>query len=124
MGHIFMLFLFMKIFLLSLLCCVSICFYGVEHFSGANPTLRDNGRGFRADQWARFCGRYVCADVIEKYARQRLLERSTSYGNWGGDHELGARVLMGKVVPVPPMPQQSSNGTYFNNKIRRSFRKI
>ncbi|XP_049818470.1 uncharacterized protein LOC109605661 isoform X2 [Aethina tumida] len=89
-------------------------------FAGANPTLRDNGRGFRADQWARFCGRYVCADVIEKYARQRLLERSTSYGNWGGDHELGARVLMGKVVPVPPMPQQSSNG--LKSKLRKVFR--
>ncbi|XP_044269673.1 ankyrin repeat domain-containing protein 33B-like [Tribolium madens] len=89
-------------------------------FAGANPTLRDNGRGFRADQWARFCGRYVCADVIEKHARQRLLERSTSYGNWGGENELGARVLMGKVVPVPPIPQQSSNG--LKSKLKKVFR--
>ncbi|CAH0546739.1 unnamed protein product [Brassicogethes aeneus] len=89
-------------------------------FAGANPTLRDNGRGFRADQWARFCGRYVCADVIEKHARQRLLERSTSYGNWGGENEIGARVLMGKVVPVPPMPQQTSHG--LKSKLRKVFR--
>ncbi|XP_018569715.1 ankyrin repeat domain-containing protein 33B-like [Anoplophora glabripennis] len=89
-------------------------------FAGANPTLRDNGRGFRADQWARFCGRYVCADVIEKHARQRLLERSTSYGNWGGENELGARVLMGKVIPVPTIPQQSSHG--LKSKLRKVFR--
>ncbi|XP_068892537.1 poly [ADP-ribose] polymerase tankyrase-1-like isoform X3 [Tenebrio molitor] len=91
-------------------------------FAGANPTLRDNGRGFRADQWARFCGRYVCADVIEKHARQRLLERSTSYGNWGGENELGARVLMGKVVPVPPIPQQSSHGKWLKSKLKKVFR--
>lgn len=85
---------------------------------GANPTLRDNGRGFRADQWARFCGRYICADVIEKHARQRLLERSTSYGNWGGENEVGARVLMGKVIPVPPVQQQPSNGKYQTSVIK------
>ncbi|KAJ8982798.1 hypothetical protein NQ317_018500, partial [Molorchus minor] len=86
----------------------------------ANPTLRDNGRGFRADQWARFCGRYVCADVIERHARQRLLERSTSYGNWGGENELGARVLMGKVIPVPAIPPPSSHG--LKSKLRKVFR--
>ncbi|KAF7280117.1 hypothetical protein GWI33_006374 [Rhynchophorus ferrugineus] len=89
-------------------------------FAGANPTLRDNGRGFRADQWARFCGRYVCADVIEKHARQRLLERSTSYGHWGMDHEMGARVVMGKVVPVPPVTQPQSNG--LKSKLKKVFR--
>ncbi|XP_030746861.1 ankyrin repeat domain-containing protein 33B-like [Sitophilus oryzae] len=89
-------------------------------FAGANPTLRDNGRGFRADQWARFCGRYVCADVIEKHARQRLLERSTSYGHWGIEHEMGARVVMGKVVPIPPVPQPQSNG--LKSKLKKVFR--
>ncbi|PNF13994.1 hypothetical protein B7P43_G08584 [Cryptotermes secundus] len=39
-------------------------------FAGASPTLRDTGRGLRAEQWARFCGRYVCAEVIEKFARK------------------------------------------------------
>lgn len=77
---------------------------------GANPTLRDNGRGLRADQWARFCGRYICADVIEKHARQRLLERSTSYGNWGSENEMGARILLGKVMPVPQINPQTSHG--------------
>ncbi|KAL1517311.1 hypothetical protein ABEB36_001091 [Hypothenemus hampei] len=90
-------------------------------FAGANPTLRDNGRGFRADQWARFCGRYVCADVIEKHARQRLLERSTSYGNWGLEHEMGGRIVMaGKVVPVPPVTSPPPNG--IKSKLKKVFR--
>lgn len=39
----------------------------------------DLGRGLRPDQWARFCGRHTCADVIEQYARGRLMERTTSH---------------------------------------------
>ncbi|KAK4877558.1 hypothetical protein RN001_010064 [Aquatica leii] len=88
-------------------------------FAGANPTLRDSGRGLRADQWARFCGRYVCADVIEKHARQRLLERSTSYGNWGGENDIGAKVLLGKVVPVPQISQQQHG---IKSRLKKVFR--
>lgn len=88
-------------------------------FAGANPTLRDSGRGLRADQWARFCGRYVCADVIEKHARQRLLERSTSYGNWGSDNDMGARVVLGKVVPVPHISQPEHG---IKSRLRKVFR--
>jgi len=42
--------------------------------------MRDCGRGLRADQWARYCGRYVCAEAIEKLARSRLLQRSSGGG--------------------------------------------
>lgn len=62
---------------------------------GASPTMIDTGRGLRAEQWARFCGRYVCADVIEKLARHRLLERTTAYGRWGSEPELGPHVVQG-----------------------------
>lgn len=55
--------------------------------------MRDTGRGLRAEQWARFCGRYVCADVIEKLSRHRLLERTTSYGRWGSEPELGPHII-------------------------------
>uniref|UniRef100_A0AAR5PP23 Ankyrin repeat domain-containing protein 33B n=2 Tax=Dendroctonus ponderosae TaxID=77166 RepID=A0AAR5PP23_DENPD len=90
-------------------------------FAGANPTLRDNGRSLRADEWARFCGRYVCADVIEKHARQRLLERSTSYGNWGMEHEMGNTVIMGgKVIPLPLSSPPPSNG--LKSKLKKVFR--
>ncbi|KOC61508.1 Ankyrin repeat domain-containing protein 33B, partial [Habropoda laboriosa] len=89
-------------------------------FAGANPTLRDHGRGLRAEQWARFCGRYVCAEVIERFARHRLLERSTSC-RWGSEPELAAKVLQGKLIPVPTTPLlPSSSG--FKSKIRKVFR--
>ncbi|XP_014469213.1 PREDICTED: uncharacterized protein LOC106741590 isoform X2 [Dinoponera quadriceps] len=89
-------------------------------FAGANPTLRDHGRGLRAEQWARFCGRYVCAEVIERFARHRLLERTTSC-RWGSEPELAAKVLQGKVTPLPtnPLPPPS---TGLKSKIRKVFR--
>lgn len=89
-------------------------------FAGANPTLRDHGRGLRAEQWARFCGRYVCAEVIERFARHRLLERSTSC-RWGSEPELAAKVLQGKVVPIPSTPLSSSSSG-LKSKIRKVFR--
>uniref|UniRef100_V9IIJ0 Ankyrin repeat domain-containing protein 33B n=1 Tax=Apis cerana TaxID=7461 RepID=V9IIJ0_APICE len=88
-------------------------------FAGANPTLRDHGRGLRAEQWARFCGRYVCAEVIERFARHRLLERSTSC-RWGSEPELAAKVLQGKVVPIPATPLSSSSSG-LKSKIRKVF---
>ncbi|KMQ89382.1 ankyrin repeat domain-containing protein 33b [Lasius niger] len=89
-------------------------------FAGANPTLRDHGRGLRAEQWARFCGRYMCAEVIERFARHRLLERTTSC-RWGSEPELAAKILQGKVTPIPttPLPQPSSG---LKSKIRKVFR--
>ncbi|XP_076170960.1 uncharacterized protein LOC143148473 isoform X2 [Ptiloglossa arizonensis] len=89
-------------------------------FAGANPTLRDHGRGLRAEQWARFCGRYVCAEVIERFARHRLLERSTSC-RWGSEPELAAKVLQGKLIPIPTAPL-SPPSTGLKSKIRRVFR--
>ncbi|XP_053970799.1 uncharacterized protein LOC128872294 [Hylaeus volcanicus] len=89
-------------------------------FAGANPTLRDHGRGLRAEQWARFCGRYVCAEVIERFARHRLLERSTSC-RWGSEPELAAKVLQGKLIPIPTTPL-SPPSMGLKSKIRRVFR--
>lgn len=45
---------------------------------GASPVELDYGRNLRADQWARFCGRHTTAEIVEQYARQKLLERTTS----------------------------------------------
>lgn len=89
-------------------------------FAGANPTLRDHGRGLRAEQWARFCGRYVCAEVIERFARHRLLERTTSC-RWGSEPELAAKVLQGKVTPIPTTPLPTSS-TGLKSRIRKVFR--
>ncbi|XP_023319358.1 cortactin-binding protein 2-like isoform X2 [Trichogramma pretiosum] len=93
-------------------------------FAGANPTLRDHGRGFRAEQWARFCGRYVCAEVIERFARHRLLEKSSSC-RWGSEPELAAQILQGKFMAMPPPPQpvqHHGTGGSLKSKFRRVFR--
>ncbi|EEB18980.1 ankyrin repeat-containing protein, putative [Pediculus humanus corporis] len=47
-------------------------------FAGASPSLRDSGRGLKAEQWARFCGRYVCAEVIEKFTKQKFSDKTSS----------------------------------------------
>ncbi|KAG8038107.1 hypothetical protein G9C98_006432 [Cotesia typhae] len=85
-------------------------------FAGANPTLRDHGRGYKAEQWARFCGRHVCADVIERFTRHRLMEKTSC--RWGSEPELAAKVLQGKVLPVPV----ASSG--FKSKLKRVFRSV
>ncbi|XP_046998386.1 ankyrin repeat domain-containing protein 33B-like [Schistocerca americana] len=93
-------------------------------FAGASPTLRDSGRGLRAEQWARFCGRYVCAEVIEKFARHRLLERTTAYGRWGSEPELGARLLLGAraSAPEPRASPPPSHGHGLKSRLRKAFR--
>ncbi|XP_033221600.1 uncharacterized protein LOC117175884 [Belonocnema kinseyi] len=88
-------------------------------FAGANPTLRDHGRGFRADQWAKFCGRYVCAEVIERFARHRLLEK-TNTCRWGSEPELAAKVFTGRVIPFQMNPHPSSMG--LRSRLKRVFR--
>lgn len=129
-----------EIYFLKLIVLLRIIFV---KFPGANPTLRDHGRGLRAEQWARFCGRYVCAEMIERFARHRLLERTTSC-RWGSEPELAAKVLQGKVrgaisslligslwkiqilcklcqvtpIPTTPLPQPSG----LKSKIRKVFR--
>lgn len=88
--------------------------------------MRDTGRGLRAEQWARHCGRYVCADVIEKYARSQLLSKSTSYGNWGNEPEMGLHFINGKLQPSAVALQnaitknhQQNNG--LKSKLKRAL---
>lgn len=87
--------------------------------------MRDTGRGLRAEQWARFCGRYNCADAIEKLARNRLLERTTSYGRWGSDPELGPHLLVNGKLMQPPSVVLQRDGTQrhsIKSKLKRAFR--
>lgn len=44
-------------------------------FAGASPVEVDYKRQLRAEQWARFCGRHSCSEIIEKCSRSRLLEK-------------------------------------------------
>ncbi|XP_025417093.1 uncharacterized protein LOC112688213 isoform X3 [Sipha flava] len=95
-------------------------------YAGASPTMRDTGRGLRAEQWARFCGRYNCADAIEKLARNRLLERTTSYGRWGSDPELGPHLLVNGRLMQPPaaitLQRASTQHHSIKSKLKRAFR--
>lgn len=86
--------------------------------------MRDTGRGLRAEQWARFCGRYNCADAIEKLARNRLLERTTSYGRWGSDPELGPHLLINGRLMQPPAAatMQRTQHHSIKSKLKRAFR--
>ncbi|KAK3928395.1 Ankyrin repeat domain-containing protein 33B [Frankliniella fusca] len=97
--------------------------------AGASPTLRDTGRGLRAEQWARFCGRHVCAELIERLARQRLLDRGTAYGRWGSEPEL--QVALGRVQQAraaaaaqqqQQQPASSSHSRSIKSRVRRAFR--
>lgn len=56
----------------------------IDHMIGASATATDPTRGFRADQWARYCGRHQTAEMIETVARAKLLDKSTS-NKWTHD---------------------------------------
>ncbi|XP_044014558.1 uncharacterized protein LOC122856783 isoform X2 [Aphidius gifuensis] len=88
-------------------------------FAGANPTLKDHGRGLRAEQWARYCGRHACADTIEKFSRHRLIDRTSC--RWGSEPELATKVLQGKIIPIQQVPMTiQANG--IKSKLKRVFR--
>ncbi|XP_025156093.1 uncharacterized protein LOC105186920 isoform X2 [Harpegnathos saltator] len=88
-------------------------------FAGANPTLRDYGRGLRAGQWARFCSRYECAEMIERFTRHRLLEQTSC--RWGSEPELAMKMLQGKVT-LQPTSRLPSPSTGLKSKIQKVFR--
>lgn len=46
--------------------------------TGSSPVVIDYKRQLRAEQWARFCGRHSCAELIEKWSRTRHLEKETA----------------------------------------------
>lgn len=43
--------------------------------AGSSPIEIDYKRQLRAEQWARFCGRHSCAELIEKWSRTRNLDK-------------------------------------------------
>ncbi|XP_053687844.1 uncharacterized protein LOC128737266 [Sabethes cyaneus] len=90
-------------------------------FAGASPVETDTGRGFRAEQWARFCGRHTCAETIEQCARARLLDKSTPCGKWSHDINLP----IDKNVPLKATRSSSiTPQTTTQNGIRSKFRKV
>ncbi|XP_052873059.1 uncharacterized protein LOC128278375 [Anopheles cruzii] len=88
-------------------------------FAGASPVETDAGRGFRAEQWARFCGRHTCAETIEQCARARLLDKSTPCGRWSHDINLPVDKNALKARSCSITPQSTQNG--FRSKFRKVF---
>lgn len=91
----------------------NVTFY-LQFFSimiGASPVEIDYGRGFRAEQWSRFCGRYSCAEMIEKCARVRLLEKATSC-KWSHDSLPfdKTKVTRTRTNPAQTPPQSPTDG--------------
>ena len=44
-------------------------FLNITIFAGGSSSRRDYGRGYTASQWARYLGRDLCAESIEKFVR-------------------------------------------------------
>lgn len=61
---------------------------------GASATLTDPARSFRADQWARYCGRHQTAEMIETFTRSKLLDKASS-NKWTQDS-----IPKSKMTPV------------------------
>ncbi|XP_058838565.1 uncharacterized protein LOC131694135 isoform X2 [Topomyia yanbarensis] len=89
-------------------------------FAGASPVETDTGRGFRAEQWARFCGRHSCAETIEQCARARLLDKSTPCGKWSHDINLPIEKNALKATRSSSITPQTTS----QNGIRSKFRKV
>ncbi|XP_055626264.1 uncharacterized protein LOC129768558 isoform X2 [Toxorhynchites rutilus septentrionalis] len=87
-------------------------------FAGASPVETDTGRGFRAEQWARFCGRHTCAETIEQCARARLLDKSTPFGKWSHDLPTDKSALK------TPRSNSITSQSTTQNGLRSKFRKV
>lgn len=93
-------------------------------FAGASPVETDTGRGFRAEQWARFCGRHTCAETIEQCARARLLDKSAPCGKWS--HDINLPGEKGSAASLKATRSSSIAGTPSTNQngLRSKFRKV
>lgn len=79
---------------------------------GASPIETDPVRAFRADQWARYCGRHQTAEMIETVARAKLLEKNSS-NKW--THDVIPRSKT--TSSMAPAQQIISNNNINNNNI-------
>ncbi|XP_052566231.1 uncharacterized protein LOC120420678 isoform X1 [Culex pipiens pallens] len=94
-------------------------------FAGASPVETDTGRGFRAEQWARFCGRHTCAETIEQCARARLLDKSAPCGKWS--HDINLPGDKGSATTLKATRSSSiavTSSTTNQNGLRSKFRKV
>lgn len=89
---------------------------------GSSPIVTDYGRGLRAEQWARFCGRHSCAEIIEKCSRASLNDKEKDAIKWNmgsKDKLVKGRARANSTVPttskIPPLGVNNSIPTINNN---------
>lgn len=69
----------------------------------------DYKRQLRAEQWARFCGRHSCAELIEKWARTRNLDKDPLFANKDLDINSGmGRARANSTIQTIPKEQLPS----------------
>lgn len=89
--------------------------------AGSSPIEIDYKRQLRAEQWARFCGRHSCAELIEKWSRTRNLDKeSLGSGKDQGDNCISGRARANSAVQsiskVNMPPIKSDKGNIFFEK--------
>ena len=95
-------------------------------FPGASPVRRDFGRGFTASQWARFCGRSMCAESIEKFVRTAvpggaaLISADNSGGSISSLH--GKKAVKSGGTRHRSRSASSKNASWLTRTIRRAFK--
>lgn len=96
---------------------------------GSSPNEIDYKRQLRAEQWARFCGRHSCAELIEKWSRTRNLDKEMisiakdqdSHDSVTGRARANSAVqTIGKVNIAPIKSDKGSNFTNWKTN-RKSF---
>lgn len=88
---------------------------------GSLPLEVDYKRQLRAEQWARFCGRHSCAELIEKWARTRNLDKDPLFANKDQDINSGmCRARANSTIQTiskEHMPSLKGDKGNFNNEL-------
>lgn len=70
-------------------------------FTGSSPIEIDYKRQLRAEQWARFCGRHPCAELIEKWSRTRNLDKMPFSNKDQNDGTVIGRARANSTIQTP-----------------------
>lgn len=90
--------------------------------AGSSPIEIDYKRQLRAEQWARFCGRHSCAELIEKWSRTRNLDKISFTHKDQNDFTVNGRVRANSTVqPISQAnlaPIKTDRGKMNGNKFK------
>lgn len=96
----------------------------IEKSLGSSPLEVDYKRQLRAEQWARFCGRHSCAELIEKWARTRNLDKDSLFANKNQNQDINSGMSRARanstIQPIskeqmPSLKGEKGDTSNFNN---------